>query len=592
MHYPTLKTISATREAVAAFGGLNRGADIAPGEFSQMENFTADSYPLAATCLAPKPYLTPIPQGVLAKGELCHVTNNLLYVGEKAYDVGLTDGEKKLISMGAYILILPDKIHFNTADPTDFGHIEQVVTEPQWRLDPCDSQGKYRIPDYVSKTKPENPDEGDLWYDFSGKLPRLKVYNATTQTWGPAQGYVRLELQNGGNPKWPYDSYFTDCFVTGDRVQLQIMGDSLVDDMGQPLRTPSQQEEVLERAIWGLAGEAELLVLSGLCVVIPGMLPEAIYLGNTLRFSNPMPQMDFLFECGNRMWGCRYGMQNGKFVNEIYASRLGDFRSWTAFQGVSTDAYTASVGTDGPFTGAMNYLGYPLFFKENYVHRVYGSYPAEYRIQTTPCQGVAPGCAGSLCMLGDTALYLGRNGVCAYDGAMPSLISQKLGQLSGPGVAGVLGHKYYLSTPDGFYVYDSRRRLWHRRETIGATTFTAWDGKLYYIDPGQKALMQVDGGQPCVGLRMTTGILAGTQQQRIRSICLRYSLQGQARVMVEYDSDGQWHLAGVLTRKNPGWAHLPLKPRRCDHFRLRIEGQGSFTLHSIIKTVEKGSDLP
>ena len=42
-----------------------------------------------------------------------------------------------------------------------------------------------------------------------------------------------------------------------------------------------------------------------------------------------------------------------------------------------------------------------VLFKENSVHRVYGSYPAEYRIQTVPCQGVAAGAGGSLCLLGD-----------------------------------------------------------------------------------------------------------------------------------------------------------------------------------------------
>ncbi len=592
MHYPMLNTIPATREQVATFAGLNCQADIGPGEFAAMENLTAQHYPQAATCQAPGVVGTPCPQGMAAKEQLCHVTQGLLYVGQRAYDLGLTPGQKQLVSMGAYLLILPDKVYFNTADPGDFGPIEQVVTEPQWRLDPCDSRGNIRSPDYSSQTQPENPEEGELWYDYSGEQARLKVYNATTQTWGPAQGYVRLELQNGTNPKWPYDSYFTDCFATGDRVQLQILGDSLVDDVGEPLRTPSQQEALLEQAIWGLAGERELHVLSGLCVVVPGILPESIYLGNTLRFGNPMPDMDFVFECGNRLWGCRYGSQGGSFVNEIYASRLGDFRNWASFQGVSTDAYTASVGTDGPFTAAMNYLGYPLFFKENCIHRVYGSYPSEYRIQTTPCQGVAPGSHQSLCLLGDTALYLGRNGVCAYDGAMPSLISRELGPITGPGVAGVGKDRYCLSVPQGLYVYDSRRRLWHRRSPVDAAAFCTWNSHLYYADRGRDAMMELDAGGEAVDFDFTTGVISGSVQQRIRSVCLRYALGGWARVAVEYDSSGVWQAVGPLRGNTLGWAHMPLKPRRCDHFRLRIYGSGRFRLHSILTTLEKGSDLP
>ncbi len=592
MHYPTLKTIPASREAVDVFRGLNQQGDIAPGEFAAMENMTAQSYPQASTCRAPAVYLEKAhSQGILAKEALCYVENGHIIVGDKAYDLALDSGEKQLISMGAYILILPDKKYFNTADPGDFGPIERVVAEPQWRLDPCDSRGNIRSPDYFGQTQPENPEEGELWYDYSGEQARLKVYNATTQTWGPAQGYVRLELQNGANPKWPYDRYFTDCFATGDRVQLQILGDSLVDDVGEPLRTPSQQEAVLEQTIWGLAGEVELQVVDGLTVIIPGILSESVYLGNTLRFGSAMPDLDFVFECGNRLWGCRYGEQEGKFVNEIYASRLGDFQNWTGFQGVSTDAYRASVGTDGPFTGAMNYLGYPLFFKENCIHRVYGSYPSEYRIQTTPGAGVAPGCSRSLCLLGDAALYLGKDGVCAYDGALPSPISRELQGLTGPAVAGVLGENYYLSTPQGLYVYQSRRRLWHRRSPIRALQMCAFAGKmLWFGEDGE--LVALEHGPKKVAFSVETGVLAAAQQQRIRSICLRYALQGWARVLVQYDSSGVWQEAGSLEETRLGWTNLPLKPCRCDHFRLKICGEGSLQLHSIIKTLEKGSDLP
>ena len=74
--------------------------------------------------------------------------------------------------------------------------------------------------------------------------------------------------------------------------------------------------------------------------------------------------MDFVIESGNRLWGCRYGKAlNGETVNEIYASKLGDFRNWYCFAGISTDSYTASVGTDGAFTGAVTYMGRPIFFK-------------------------------------------------------------------------------------------------------------------------------------------------------------------------------------------------------------------------------------
>ena len=64
------------------------------------------------------------------------------------------------------------------------------------------------------------------------------------------------------------------------------------------------------------------------------------------------------------------GMVDGKAVNELYCCALGDFKNWNRFLGISTDAWAASVGSDGAWTGAANYLGYPTFFKEHVIHRI------------------------------------------------------------------------------------------------------------------------------------------------------------------------------------------------------------------------------
>ncbi len=588
MHYPTLKTIPATREAVSAFAGLNRQGDVAPGEFSAMENLSSRHYPQAATSRANAAYLPDAePRGILAKQELCYVEGTELVVGRERYDLSLTEGEKQLISMGAYILILPDKTYFNTADPADHGSFARSIREKYWGFEPCDEAGTPRKVKFIGEELPADAQTGDFWCDSSAETPLLKQL-AADGSWQVKDSFVRLFLDYYRNEKYPYRGYFTDNFSDGDTVELAIEGETLIDAVEELPMADSYMTQL----IWALAGERKLKILDGATAVIPGVLPYTIAIGNYIRLGRFMPDMDFVFECGNRLWGCRYGLQQGKFVNEIYASALGDFRNWRSFQGVSTDAYTASVGTDGPFTGAMNYLGYPVFFKENFVHRVYGSYPAEYRIQTTPCAGVAAGCGKSLRLLGDTALYLGKDGVCAYDGAMPSLISRELTGLEGPAAAAVLGQEYFLSTPEGLYVYDSRRRLWHRRSHIDATDMCVWDGRVFYFRLESPGLMELEAGSDKVSYFMETGIIAGSRQRRIRSICLRYSLAGWGRVMVEYDSSGVWLAVGDLPQTKLGWENLPLKPRRCDHFRLKLCGGGCLRLHSIIKTLEEGSDLP
>ena len=45
-----------------------------------------------------------------------------------------------------------------------------------------------------------------------------------------------------------------------------------------------------------------------------------------------MPNMDYIVESENRLWGCRYGDSiDGQIVNEIYACKLGDFKNWQCF---------------------------------------------------------------------------------------------------------------------------------------------------------------------------------------------------------------------------------------------------------------------
>ena len=48
-----------------------------------------------------------------------------------------------------------------------------------------------------------------------------------------------------------------------------------------------------------------------------------------------------------------------------------------------------TVGSDGPFTGAATCMGYALFFKENTLHKLYGSKPSDFQLTSLRCRGVA-----------------------------------------------------------------------------------------------------------------------------------------------------------------------------------------------------------
>ena len=267
----------------------------------------------------------------------------------------------------------------------------------------------------------------------------------------------------------------------------------------------------------------------------------------------------------------------------------------------------ASVGSDGAFTGAINHLGYPIFFKENCIHKVFGSYPANYQIQTTNCRGVQAGSEKSLAIVNETLFYKSRSAVCAYDGSLPQEISTPLGETRySNAAAGALGNKYYISmkiensSPEKYqlFVFDTAKGLWHKEDDTQATEFSNVNGILYYVDYADNTIKTVNGVgnilEDDIEWSATTGILEtdSPDKKYISRMDVRVSLAIGARMTfyIEYDSSDSWEylfsVEGTSLRTFP----IPVRPKRCDHFRLKIEGKGDGKIHSICKTIEQGSD--
>ena len=133
-----------------------------------------------------------------------------------------------------------------------------------------------------------------------------------------------------------------------------------------------------------------------------------------------MPDLEYLTECDNRVWGC------SSSENVIYACKLGDPTNWFSYRGIAADSYAVTVGSDGPFTGAATCMGYALFFKENTLHKLYGSKPSDFKLSSLRCRGVARNAARSLCVLNETLYYLSPDGVMAWDGSIPAKVSAAL----------------------------------------------------------------------------------------------------------------------------------------------------------------------
>jgi len=599
MRYPTLYTQESSRQMVDVFKGYNHNLRINDGEFFDMKNMTSDYYPVLSPRGKRGEYAKPNnPTGLIAKDSLCYVDGRNFVINEYPVDMGLNDEPKQLISMGAYVIIMPDKKYINTKDMTDFGSIEAAYPGVEGQsvtasYEMCKVDGTAYEETVKQPNAPENPENMQLWIDTSSVPHVLKQYSATQAIWNQiATTYVKIAAPNIAASFSQYDA----VKISGIPEQITQLGE--VEGQVCPLwavyRDPGDTSEENPRA----EGTFDY-------VVIVGILDEAVTATSKLRLERSMPKMDFVIESDNRLWGCMYGVaDNGQVVNEIYASKLGDFKNWNCFMGISTDSYAASCGTDGQFTGAITHLGYPLFFKENCVHKVYGNYPSNFQIQTTACRGVQKGCEKSLAIVNETLLYKARSGICAYDGSLPVEVSSILGDMHyGRAVAGAHGNKYYISmqeaiSPDYYlFVYDTARRMWHKEDRLQVSAFCSCDGEMYAISGGKIITMLGSGTKDAgdVEWMVQTGEIgiSSPDMKYISRITVRMSMDigSEVRFLAQYDFADGWDEVCIINGTSLRSFSIPIRPRRCDHMKLRIEGVGNAKIYSITKTIEQGSEL-
>lgn len=579
MYYPKLTETSQSRLTTDIFRGFNHNLRIEDGEWYDESNLTSSHYPLFSQRekRGIVKQLT-APTGLLAKDALMYADGGVLYYNDYPINgITLNSQPKTMVSMGAYAVIFPDKVYVNTQDLTDCGSIEAeyhagglTATYSMCRVD---GEGYDVGEGAMSDTAPQNPVNGQYWIDTSDEVHVLKQYSTSSASWiSIASTYIKIECPGIGLEISEGDG----VTISGAPDELEINTDMLV-----------------------YAADTDYIVVAG---ILSTVIEQA---NSTLMVERKCPDLDYVCESGNRLWGCHYGLQDGQVVNEIYACKLGDFKNWRCYAGLTTDSYAVTVGTDGKFTGAVTHQGYPLFFKSDCIHKIYGAYPAQYQVVTTMCRGVQDGSEKSLCIVNEILYYKSRVDVCAYDGSMPVNVSEALG--TGKyydAVAGAIGGKYYISMRDaqnawGLYVYDTERGIWHREDDTQAMLFVNVRGDMMYVDAASKKLISATGMSGSLESDIQWMAESGLQGYEFvdQKYLSRYNIRAKLAqgatmsLALEYDSEGRWESAGTWSGDAlTGTINIPVIPRRCDHLRLRITGTGDVKIYSISRMLEGGSD--
>lgn len=598
MRLPYLNEIPTAKSAVSVFGGYNHNIRTGDGEFYHMENMTSDHYPV----LSPRAPRYVYKRGenigaLISKSKLCYVDGTAIVIGDKRVDMELTDESKHLISMGAYIIIMPDKKYINTANTEDRGELDAKFESAEGAtLTLCREDGSVYNNVLAWGERPAIMDERIVWLDMSNETPSLRQYYASTGSWGNLNSYIRIECA-GINEKFSVgdgvtvsgiDAIFpegTGKYHTISAVGVNDGGKGYIVIPGIILPPKGSYDDDIEDD-----GEADIITVTN-------------EVDGEIIITREMPSVDHMTERGNRLWGCRYGKSaDDEFVNEIYVSKASDHKNWNSYAGISTDSYTVTVGSDGPFTAAAALGDCTLFFKENRIHKVYGAYTGSFSTGEIICEGVEAGSEKSIAQIGGVLYYKGRTGVWAYDGSMPVMISEAFGNVSYcDATACAHGTKYYISMREcksgewHLFVYDTEKRMWHREDSTNALSLASHEGELYISAGGAiYTTKTADTYEYAVKWSVDSGLIFenGTGNCYISKLTLQISLTVDTviRTFIEYDSSGEWESAGAFTGTRLGAVSIPLRLRRCNHFRIRIEGEGEAKLLSLTKHITRGDD--
>lgn len=570
------------------FKGLNHTLGASDGDIYDMENMTSDHYPV----LSPRErrrllHAVKHGRGVFSYGGHLYWIDGK-YVRKDGETVGRVEDSETVRTFAALqnkILIFPDKKYIDI-DNGSFGSLEAEVSG-----------------DVVFKA------EGEI---YGSKAERNTIYSSTIR-WSDyfkAGDAVEISLSKRNNKtaiireidgvylRFSENTFELPYSLVYNVQQDMEMGTYCYNDRGSYYHFRAEPKKNQSIVI-----TQNRIYIDDVPQGSPIRGEKGTYLEfaekyedekDTITVSRKLPDFDVSCVVSNRLWGAK--------GSEIYGSALGNPFNFNVFDGLSTDSYYLKTETDEEFTACIGYNGYPLFFKEHSIYKLYGDYPSNFQLAKQMQQGVKKGCSRSLVIAGEILYYVAKNGVMAYSGGIPSMISEPLGKRIQTGVAVSDGQKYYLSAhcDDGsisLYVFDSYKKMWHREDDIDLVSACLGDyaigmteTNIWSLSPGCED--GKDEGRVSWMVEFADMVFGSPFKKGIAKLNLRLDPSGGGRAKIEimYDSNRRWDVVKTIDRNRKHSDILPIVPHRCDHFKIRVRGQGVVDIYGMAVQYYHGSE--
>lgn len=545
-----INALDVTEERTIEFKGLNRKEYVQDGEMSDMLNLTSDRYPL----LCPRKLRGEhaLPEGAVKPLSIVTRYGKIAMIAEKSDSSiafffgddevtalsGLLSEETYMVPINTKICFFPEQIYL-TVPPT--GEI------------------------------PDSPEWGHLGASFSGHgLVSISGSAFIRYMYTPS---VSLKADDAVNLTGTISYTDSGGVVHSDEaLEISFVIES-VTSAGNVTTIGLPAETFIEMIGEGATG-----------ITVNGTM------------SREIPEdLSCVIEWNNRLWGV------SDKDNTVYACKLGDPTNWTYYQGTSLDSYYAQQGTDEVWTGSAAYSAHLIFFKQNSMCKIYGTSPSSYQVVNAKVFGCEEGSSKSIVVLNDVVFYKSTLGIMAYEGGTPYSIGEKLNTKFKNVVSGTDGIKYYASVEleDGsheVFVLDVEKALWHKEDNKTFRDTCTLDGRMYFIDADDDKVYVTNPETPTESRLMKWSAVFGPFDEYVedRKIYSRLSLRFLAKpkaivkVFIKMDQ-GEWETVGEYAYTETGGETIPIVPRRCDRYSIRIDGMGECEIKSLTRRVRRGT---
>ena len=348
-----------SRTLLRAFGGLNEGYGCSEAEYSAGINFSSRDFPALSTRKPRRKLrtLTGLNGMYHLNGLLTVCGKDLVYTPDDGGETvtctdAVADSKKALVGLGTKILIFPDKVAFDTAD----GSVSALGA--CWKAEgqsvefaPCDAEGRTYTPTGVGREEPESPADGQIFLKVEDEEHpwrydgTLEVYSAASGNWTALPlGYCRITAAGAQEKFCQWDTVTVQGTAAKQAGQWEALdGDCVVYAVTENslcVRADPAGDYFYGTLVQG-TDAAQWTSLDG-------SQTRSIAAEQTVQLERRVPDLDFVTECDNRVWGC------SSRENVIYACKLGDPTNWFSYRGIAADSYAVTVGSDGAFTGAAS----------------------------------------------------------------------------------------------------------------------------------------------------------------------------------------------------------------------------------------------